>query len=352
MSARTHASEVRGAETDWRRRLAAPPLGFGGAPLGNLFHVVDDEDALALVRHAYATGTRYFDTAPHYGQGRSEQRLGDGLVDAPRDSYLLSTKVGRILEQSAGAPRDQYGYVDTPPRVQRYDYTADGVRRSLDDSVRRLGISRVDIVYVHDIDRATHGDSHARRLADALDGGLPALARLKSEGAIAAFGLGVNDVGICLDVLRHADLDLILLAGRYTLADQSALAQLLPECARRGVAIVLGGPFNSGILATGAQPSDGSPPMFDYARAPASVVARVAAIERVGERFGVPLAAAALQFPRAHPVILSVIPGARSIAEFDANRRLAAHPISRAFWQALRDEGLIVTDAPLPEGSP
>jgi D-threo-aldose 1-dehydrogenase len=330
------------------RRLAATPLGFGGAPLGNLFRAISDDDALALVRHAYAMGTRYFDTAPHYGQGRSEQRIGAALADVPRDSYLLSTKVGRILEASVDAPRDQYGYVDTPPRVQRYDYSADGVRRSLTDSLQRLAVARVDIVYVHDIDCETHGRAHAERLADALGGGLPALAQLKGEGAIAAFGLGVNDVDICLEVLRHADLDFILLAGRYTLADQSALRQLLPECVRRGVAIVLGGPFNSGILATGARPADGSTPTFNYAPAPAHVVARVAAIERVCQRFRVPLAAAALQFPRAHPAIISVIPGARSIAEFDANRRSALHPIPYAFWKALREQALIAESAPLP----
>jgi D-threo-aldose 1-dehydrogenase len=337
-----------GTVADLCRRLAAMPLGFGGAPLGNLFRAVGDDEALALVRHAYAMGARYFDTAPHYGQGRSEQRFGAALANVPRDSYVLSTKVGRILESSIDAPRDQHGYVDTPRRVQRYDYSSDGVRRSLADSLQRLAVTRVDIVYMHDIDRQTHGAAHAARLADALDSGFPTLARLKAEGVIAAFGLGVNDVDICLEVLRHADLDLILLAGRYTLADQSALRQLLPECQRRGVGIVLGGPFNSGILATGARPYDGSTPMFDYAPAPADVVARVAAIEGVCDRFHVPLAAAALQFPRAHPAILSVIPGARSIAEFDANRRLATQPIPHAFWRALREQALIAEDAPLP----
>lgn len=348
MADQTDADDVSVTATDLRRRLAAMPLGFGGAPLGNLFRAVDDDDALALVRHAYAKGTRYFDTAPHYGHGRSEQRLGAGLADAPRESYLLSTKVGRILEASNGAPRDQHGYVDTLPSIRRYDYTGDGVRRSLADSLQRLSVARVDIVYVHDIDRETHGAAHRERLADTLDSGLPALAQLKAEGAIAAVGLGVNDVDICLEVLRHADLDFILLAGRYTLADQSALRELLPECVRRGVAIVLGGPFNSGILATGAQPFDGSTPYFNYVPAPASVVARVAAIERVCVRFGVPLAAAALQFPRAHPAIVSIIPGVRSIAEFDANRRLALTPIPHALWQALREQSLVAADAPLP----
>ena len=333
---------------DLRERLARAPFALGGAPLGNLFRAVEDECATALVRHAYAAGIRYFDTAPHYGHGRSERRMGDALRGFPRATYLLSTKVGRLLEARDDAPRDQHGYVDTLPFVQRYDYTADGVRRSLDDSLQRLGLARVDIVYIHDIDRKTHGEAHSQRLVDALDGGLPALAKLKSEGAIVAYGLGVNDVAICCEVLRNADLDVILLAGRYTLADQSALPALLPECERRGVAIVLGGPFNSGILATGARPADGSMPYFNYGLAPPKIVERVAAIERVCVEFDVPLPAAALQFPDAHPAIATVIPGARSVAEFDANLRLAQVAIPREFWSTLRERRLVDPCAPLP----
>src|SRR5438105_7294319 len=185
-------------------RLRAPPLGFGGAPLGNLFRAVSDADATALVAYAYDAGVRYFDTAPHYGHGLSERRIGDALRARARDDYLLSTKVGRLLEPRTDAPRDQHGYIDTLPFVQRYDYSAEGVRRSLADSLQRLGLARVDIVYVHDIDRATHDDAHPRRLADALDSGFPALATLKAEGTIGGYGLGVNDVEICRRVLRHA----------------------------------------------------------------------------------------------------------------------------------------------------
>lgn len=330
-----------------RQRLAAAALGLGGAPLGNLFSAVPDDEATALVRHAYQRGIRYFDTAPHYGHGRSERRMGDALRGLPRGEYLLSTKVGRLLEPREDAPRDQHGYVDTLPFAQRYDYTADGVRRSLDDSLQRLGLARVDIVYVHDIDRETHGPAHARRLADALDGGLPALAQLKAGGGIGAYGLGVNDVAICLEVLRHADLDVILLAGRYTLADQSALAELLPECQRRGVAIVLGGPFNSGILASGATPADGSTPYYNYMPAPPAIIRKVAAIERVCAEFGVPLKAAALQFPRANPAVATVLAGARSIVELDENLRMAGTPIQAGFWQALRERELVAPAAPL-----
>ena len=329
-------------------RLRAPPLGFGGAPLGNLFRAMSDADATALVAYAYDAGVRYFDTAPHYGHGLSERRIGDALRARARDDYLLSTKVGRLLEPRADAPRDQHGFVDTLPFVQRYDYGAKGVRRSLEDSLQRFGLARVDLVYVHDIDRDTHGDAHAQRLADALEGGLPALAALKAEGRIGGYGLGVNDVAICLQVLGLADLDVILLAGRYTLADQSALPALLPECERRGVAIVLGGPFNSGILATGARPADGSMPYFNYGLAPPKIVERVAAIEQVCVEFDVPLPAAALQFPDAHPAIATVIPGARSVAEFDANLRLAQVAIPREFWSTLRERRLVDPCAPLP----
>jgi len=321
---------------------------LGGAPLGNLFRALTDEAAIALVRHAYGAGARYFDTAPHYGHGRSERRFGDALREFARGDYLLSTKVGRLLEPRADAPRDQLGYVDTLPFVQRYDYTAGGVRRSLADSLQRLGLARVDIVYVHDIDHATHGEAHARRFADTLDGALPALAALKAEGVIAGYGLGVNDVAICREVLRYADLDVILLAGRYTLADQSALPELLPECERRDVAIVLGGPFNSGILATGARPRDGSQPYFNYAPAPPAIIERVAALERICAQFTVPLPAAALQFPLGHPAVTCVLPGARSVAEFDENLRLARHPIPVEFWRALREQRLIEPHAPLP----
>lgn len=330
-----------------RAKLRRSPA-LGGAPLGNLFRALADETAIAVVRHAYGAGARCFDTAPHYGHGRSERRFGDALREFARDDYVLSTKVGRLLEPRADAPRDQLGYVDTLPFVQRYDYSADGVRRSLADSLQRLGLARVDIVYVHDIDRATHGEAHARRFADTLDGALPALAALKAEGVIAGYGLGVNDVAICREVLRRADLDVILLAGRYTLADQSALPELLPECERREVAVVLGGPFNSGILATGARPRDGSKPYFNYAPASPAIIERVAALERICAQFAVPLPAAALQFPLGHPAVTCVLPGARSVAEFDENLRLARLSIPAEFWRALREQRLIEAHAPLP----
>jgi len=331
-----------------RDALQATPLGLGGAPFGNLFRAVSDDDAIGTIRDAVRAGVTYFDTAPHYGSGRSEMRFGAALGDVPREKFLLSTKVGRLLTPDQAAPRAQHGYVDVLPYVQHYDYTHDGVLRSLDDSLDRLALERIDIAFIHDIDAATHGASHSRHFTDAMEGAIPALARRKAEGAIAAFGLGVNDVQVCIDALAAAAVDVILLAGRYTLADQSALAELLPLCERRSVAIIAGGPFNSGILATGAHPRDGSAPYFNYAPAPPEIIRRVAAIEAVCAEHRVPLQAAALQFPRAHPAVVNVLVGARTTAELQANLAHARHPIPTAFWLALRERRLVDPATPLP----
>lgn len=332
-----------------RSATAVAGVALGGAPLGNLFRAVPDAEAVAVIRRAWQRGIRYFDTAPHYGQGVSERRFGAALRDVPRDAFVLSTKVGRLLRADAFAPSAQHGYVDVPAFVTDYDYSREGVLRSLDDSRTRLGMPRIDIVYVHDLDRATHGERFDAYFRDLIDSGLPALAEQKRDGVIAGYGIGVNGVAICLDVLRHADLDVVLLAGRYTLADQSALPELLPLCLRRGVAIVLGGPFNSGILASGAHPADGRAPYFDYAPAPAQVIERVAAIEAVGTRHGVPLRAAALQFPAAHPAIAAVLAGARSEPEVDALLAMRRFPIPAEYWRELRARGLVAADAPLPD---
>lgn len=334
-----------------RLRAAAQAAGIalGGAPLGNLFRPVPEDEARAVIDRAWDAGVRYFDTAPHYGHGLSERRFGAALSCRPREAFLLSTKVGRLLRSDAAAPTDQHGYVDVPRYVQTYDYSRAGVLRSLADSRARLGIDRIDVVWVHDLDQATHRADFDRHFRTLLDSGLPALAELKAAGVIAGYGIGVNGVDICLTTLHHADLDAILLAGRYTLADQSALPELLPECMRRNVAVVLGGPFNSGILATGAHAAGGAPAYFDYAPAPPAVVARVEALEAVCRVHGVSLAAAALQFPAAHPAVAVVLAGARSGAELTANLALARAPIPPGFWVELRTRGLVDAGAPLPE---
>ena len=235
-------------------KLTDVALGFGGAPLGNLFARVSDHDAQAAVRHAWSSGIRYFDTAPHYGNGLSEQRIGAVLRAMPRDEFRLSTKVGRLLVVDRAAPRVQHGYVDLPPLVQRWDYSYDGTLRSFDASRQRLGLGRIDYVFIHDVASDAHGQDAPRRFREAMDGAVPALARLKAEGT-SPDSASVSTTGACASTrLRTRTSTCLLVAGRYTLLDQSALPELLPLCMKRGTRVVIGGPFNSGILATGARP--------------------------------------------------------------------------------------------------
>ena len=334
-----------------RSVTAKAGIALGGAPLGNLYSAVDDDLAVAAIHEAWSRGVRYFDTAPHYGQGLSERRFAIALRDKPRHDYLLSTKVGRLLRAQAGAPRLQHGYVDVPPVVQSFDYTRSGVLRSLEESRSRLMLDRIDIVYVHDLDQATHGQDFAAHWRDFLSSGLDALLELKRNGDIAAFGIGVNGVAICLATMREIELDVILLAGRYTLADQAALDELLPACQARDIAVVAAGPFNSGILATGAHPANGAPPFFDYAPAPGDIVAKVAAIEAVCTRHHVPLRAAALQFTAAHPAVATELAGARSASEVIDLVAMRHLPIPAQFWVELRDRGLVPAAAPMPRSN-
>ena len=323
-------------------------LGLGGAALGNLFQSVPGTQVQALMEVAWAGGCRSFDTAPHYGNGLSERRMGDALRAHASESYLLSSKVGRLLTARPDAPRDQNAYVGVLPFVQHWDYSAAGVRRSIEDSLQRTGLGRLDVVYIHDPDPACHGAHAGRVLRQVVDETLPALARMKQEGLIRAVGLGVNDVDVVLQVLRKADLDVLLLAGRYSLLDHSALPELLPLCVGRQVKVALGGVFNSGILATGVRGADGGTATFNYAPAAQEWLQRTARIEAVCADYGVPLRAAALQFPLAHPAIDIVVLGARSVAEWDDGVAMMGHAIPSAFWLALRDAGLLPPEAPLP----
>lgn len=328
--------------------LTLGPIGLGTAPLANLFTLVSEEDATQTVRRAHALGVRYFDTAPHYGNGLSEHRVGASLRGVERESFVLSTKVGRLLSPDARAPRDQHGYIGVLPFRQRFDYSYDGAMRSIEDSLQRLGLARIDIALIHDIDVFTHGtDAQPQRFREAMEGAYRALAELKSAGTIEAIGLGVNKSRVCLDALRHGDFDGFLLAGRYTLIDQSALPELLPACLARGARVILGGPYNSGILAGGAVTGA----TFDYHPAKPAIIERVSAIAAVCASFGVPLQAAALQFPLGHPAVTTVLPGARSAGEVEANLRFARHPIPAGFWRALRDSRLLPPEAPLPSGT-
>jgi len=320
-------------------------LGLGGAALGNLFTAISDDDAQGVLGAALANGCRTFDTAPHYGNGLSEQRFGRALRALPRDSFVLSTKVGRVLVPDAQAPRAQNSYVEVLPFSQRWDYSAAGIRRSVEDSLQRLGLARLDVAYVHDCDAVTHGAAYPQVLRQVLDEALPELRRLRGEGLLRHVGLGVNDVQVCLDVLREADLDGLLLAGRYSLLDHAALPALLPLCAQRGVRIALGGVFNSGILATGV--GGGQPVRFNYGPASRAWTERTAAIEAVCASFKVPLRAAALQFPLAHPAVDVVMAGPQTIAHWQDAVAMMDHAIPPAFWQALREAGLIPAEAPL-----
>ena len=322
-------------------------LGLGGAAIGNLFKAISDADARDVLRAALDDGCRSFDTAPHYGNGLSEHRFGEALRGVPIHERVLSTKVGRILKPHSDAPRDQNGYVDVLPFVQQWDYSPAGVRRSVEDSLQRLGVARIDVAFVHDCDEITHGTRYHTILEQVVTEAIPALRRMQDEGLVGHCGLGVNDVKVCMDVLRLARIDCLLLAGRYSLIDQSALPELLPLCVQRGVRVALGGVFNSGILATGVLNAR-EPIRFNYGAASKEWIERTAAIEAVCRRFSVPLRAAALQFPLAHPAIDVVIAGAQVPSHWEDAVNMLAHPIPRGFWHQLKTERLLPDEAPTP----
>ncbi len=326
--------------------LEVSVLGFGSAGIGNLYRPLADADASAAVRDSFAAGVRYFDTAPFYGFGLSELRLGAALRDA-QPAPVLSTKVGRRLVPTG--PQDENvgreGYFSPRPFAPVFDYGYEAVMRSHAESVERLGRG-VDILLCHDIGRMTHGDAHAARVAQFLGGGYQAMRALRDSGAVRAIGLGVNESEVCVELLQTCDFDCILLAGRYTLLEQPALDALLPLCGRRNVSILCGGPFNSGILAAGSRAAASS--HYDYAPPPPAILERVRRLEALCEEFAVPLAAAALQFPLAHPGIASVVAGCASGAESKRCADVFAHAIPAAFWRALRDRGLVDARAPLP----
>ena len=321
-------------------------LGLGAAPLGNLFQAVSDEQARTLLQAAWDDGCRCFDTAPHYGHGLSERRLGDALRGRPRAQWQISSKVGRLLRPDALAAPDQHGYVQTLPFVQHWDLSAAGVRRSVEDSLHRLGLARLDAVFVHDVDAATHGDRAEQVLRQVLDETLPALRQLQAEGLVGPIGLGVNDHQVVLQVLAHADLDGLLLAGRYSLLDQSALPQLLPEVMRRGVALALGGVFNSGILAQRVDPQTQA--TFNYASAQGHWLDKALQLQAVCDRHRVPIAAAALQFPLAHPATDIVLVGVRDIDQWRQARAHLRWPIAPEFWLELKRTGLLPPEAITP----
>ena len=323
-------------------------LGFGGAPLGGLYARLSDEAAQATVDAAIAAGIGYFDTAPFYSHGLSEHRLGRGLRTVPREDIVLSSKVGRLLRPVRAEEVGPTMYAEVLPFQVAFDYSYDGVMRSIEDSWQRLGMSRIDIVYLHDVNRRWHGDAVEQRFAETMAGGYRALDRLRGEGVIKAIGVGVNDPGILCRFAEAGRFDLFMLAGRYTLLEQTPLDDLLPLCAERRIAITVAAPFNSGILVTGARAGA----KYFYTDAPPEILDKTRRIEDVCDAHGVPLPAAALQFPLGHPAVASVVAGLASPVEVEDAVRNIAHPIPAGLWSDLKAEGLLRQDAPVPMENP
>lgn len=311
-----------------RSGVSVTALSLGTAPLGNLFTAVTDDEAAATIDAAFDVGIGYIDTAPHYGVGLAEERLGRALAGRDRASYTLSTKVGRLLRpQRPGEDAQPQGFVDAPARVREWDFSADGVRASVEASLTRLGLDRIDVALLHD------PDDHEQ---DVYESAATALAQLRAEGVVRAIGAGMNQTAMLTRFVRDFDLDVVLCAGRYTLLDQSALADLLPECERRGTSVVIGGVYNSGLL---ADPKPGA--RFDYAPAAAELVRAAERLDEVCARYDVPLKAAAVQFPLRQPVVASVLVGCRTEAEVRDNAAVFEHPIPEDLWTELADSGLV-----------
>jgi D-threo-aldose 1-dehydrogenase len=317
-----------------RTSVQVSPLGFGAAPLGNLYRAISDADAVATVDAAWDAGVRYFDTAPHYGLGLAERRLGAALAGRPRGQFAVSTKVGRLLvADPGGTGRDPAGFDVVADHRRVWDFSADGVRRSLDASLGRLGLDRVDIVLLHDPDE---------HWAEAVGEAYPALHELRDQGVLGAIGVGMNQAAMLTRFVRETDIDVVMVAGRLTLLDQSAAEQLLPACSARGVSVLAAGVFNSGLLATDDLPAGAT---YNYQPASPEVLARAAAIRDICRRHGVALPVAALAFPARWPEVVSVVAGMRSSQEVAANAAGVAARVPTQLWTELAAAGLVA-----PEG--
>ncbi len=334
----------------WDRRgsggLSFTELGFGAAPIGNLYRAISDDEAQAVLDAAWAGGVRYFDTAPLYGLGLSETRLNRFLRGKPRGEYVLSTKIGRLLHATTPDKRDGFGkWFDVPARNEEFDYSHDGVMRSLEFSLERLGLDRVDILYAHDLDIFSQGSQSAleARLAEFMQGGYRALLSLRDQGVIGAFGAGINEWEPCAWLMERGDFDVFLLAGAYTLLEQGALDGFINPALARGVGVVIGGPYNSGILATGPRPGA----FYKYEPAPDWVLQKVGKLQAACGRHGVRLVDAAFQFALRHPAVVSVIPGGQGVAEMASNLAAAQAMIPPALWVDLKADGLLHPDAPV-----
>ncbi|GIW35598.1 aldo/keto reductase [Meiothermus sp.] len=317
-------------------------LGLGTAPLGGLFAPVSEGEARATLEAAWQAGLRYFDTAPQYGNGVAEQRTGAFLQDKPRTDFVLSTKVGRLLRpgplhKSQLDPQGEPFFKGVPQLAQVYDYSYRGTMVSLEESLQRLGLSRVDILYIHD------PDADNRTVSEVMQGAYRALVELRQQEVVRAIGAGMNHTDWLLEFARAGDFDLLLVAGRYTLLEQGALCELLPLCLQKGIGVVAGGVYNSGLL---ARPAPGA--TYNYTAAPPELIMRAQALQKVCQRHGVPLKAAAIQFPLGHPAVVSVLTGARSGQELEENLQMFETPLPASLWEDLIAEGLLGQDVPIP----
>lgn len=327
-----------------RAELSVPLFGLGCAQLGGLYQAMSEGSAAELVRAAWDAGVRHFDTAPFYGYTLSERRLGALLRERPRDEFVLSTKAGRLMRPDASVRPGDDNWADPLPFRPHPDYSYGGILLSFDESLKRLGVERIDILYVHDIGRVTHGEQHAHHWRQLTQGGgFRALEELRRAGRVRAVGLGVNEWQAVHEAMQEFDLDISMLAGRYTLLEQASVSPLLDACVKRQHAIVVAGPFNSGVLAGGNT--------FDYGAVPPKVMQRVQTLRAVCAEFEVPLPAAALQFPLAHPAVVSCFAGAHDAAQLRQNIAWLEMPLPDAFWQALHQRGLVDERAPLPSGA-
>jgi D-threo-aldose 1-dehydrogenase len=313
--------------------LEITELGFGGAAIGNLYRATSNIEAYASIAAAWEAGFRYFDTAPSYGYGLSERRLGDALRPHDRSSYIVSTKVGKLLVPDATPKRNDL-FPGSLPFSVKYDYSYDGIMRSFEDSLQRLGLNAIDILYVHDLGHHTHGDEHELQLKTFLQSGYRALDELRSQKVVRAIGVGANEWEVCMQLLPKTNLDCVMLAGRYTLLEQGALQEFFPECERRNVSIIVSGPYNSGVLAYGKN--------YNYTAADADVVAHVEKLKKICDEFQIYLPQAAIQFPLRHPQVISVVPGIRTQEQAAVAANYLQNPIPEAFWTELKTQELVL----------
>ncbi|MDT4998468.1 MAG: D-threo-aldose 1-dehydrogenase [Mycobacterium sp.] len=336
---------VSDTKVNARSGLTFTALGYGGAPIGNYNGVFSDADAQDMVSQAWDQGIRYFDTAPGYGNGLSEHRLGHALRRRDRKELVLSTKVGRVLTPMLDAPSTNGQYLDIPPLVAGYDYSYDGVMRAVEQSMQRMLTDLFDVLFIHDCDRYTHGSAAPELFHQAIVSAFPALESLREQQVVKAIGFGINETDLMIEAIKSTDVDVCLLAGRYTLLEQEPLDELFPICEQQGVGIVLGGVYSSGVLATG--PISGA--RFNYAPADANILARAKQLQDVCRRHNVPLAAVALQFAYAHPVVVSACIGARDEKQQTRNAELFESSVPGELWDDLRAANLIRSDAPIPQ---